>query len=269
MNLNLEISVDDSRIALRKVLLDLVKQLHEEHEISLRDIVAEMLVISSMVISEEDSDIKDAINYSISFEEDENSDEGDYLEEDENWNKNWKLRAQFDNSEVAKKIQTLREEAYRLEKLNRHEQALKVKEELIGKSLEHAETWVSLFGNSDEYYLDFTYVAEQIMKAYVVMQNHNGMDSIMDRANKLHGILGDEKLDIEIFRQDFERFYEDISTFGLIYDFINKNPSFQQKNIFKTLSIDGRKSSYMFEWADKLNKVSRVRYKDTWLLNSN
>jgi len=107
------------------------------------------------------------------------------------------------------------------------------------------------------------------MKAYVVMQNHNGMDSIMDRANKLHGILGDEKLDIEIFRQDFERFYEDISTFGLIYDFINKNPSFQQKNIFKTLSIDGRKSSYMFEWADKLNKVSRVRYKDTWLLNSN
>jgi len=270
VDLNLEISFDTTRLAVREVLLGVVKQLHEEHEISLRDIVAEMLVVSSMAVSEENCEIKDAINYSIGFgEEDETSEEDDNTEEDDDWDREWKLREQFEKSEVAKSVQALKEEADRLERLNRHEQAMKVKQSLIEKLPEHAETWVSIIGNCDEYYSDFTYVAEQMMRAYVITQDHDGMDALMDIASKVHSILGDDKLDIEVFEQDFERFYEDISTFEAIYDFINENPNFQQKNLFKTLSIDGRKATYMLDWADKLKKISRVRYKDTWLLSSN
>jgi hypothetical protein len=266
---NLEISVDTTRLTVREVLLGVVQQLHEEHEISLRDIVAEMLVVSSMVVSEEDCDIKDAINYSIGFGEDESSDEDDNTEATDDWDRDWKLREQFEKSEAAKLVQALKEETDRLERLNRHEQAIKVKQSLIEKLPEHAATWVSIIGNSDEYYSDFTYVAEQMMRAYVIMQDHDGMETLMDIANKLHSILGQEKFDIEVFEQDFERFYKDISTFESIYDFINENQNFQQKNLFKTLSIDGRKATYMLDWADKLKKISRVRYKDTWLLTSN
>lgn len=270
MNLNLEISVDTTRLTAREALLGVIQQLHEEHKISLRDIVAEMLVVSSMVVSEENCDINDAINYSIGFEEDENSDEDDNTDEwgNDEWDKEWKLREQFDKSEVAKSVQALKEEADRLRILNRHEQAMKVKQSLVEKLPEHAETWISVIGNSDRYDSYFTYVAEQMMRVYVIMQDRDGMDTLMGIASKLHSILGDDKLDIEVFEQDFERFYEDISTFEAIYDFINENQNFQQKNLFKSLSIDGRRATYMLDWADKLKKISRVRYKDTWLLSS-
>lgn len=270
MDLNVEISFDATRLIVREVLIGVVKQLHEEHEISLRDIVAEMLVISSMVVSEENCEIKDQINYSIGFgEDDEISEEDENTEEEDDWDKEWKLREQFEKSEVAKSVEALKGEADRFERLNRHEQAMKTKQSLIEKLPEHAETWVSIIGNCDEYYTDFTYIAEQLMRGYVITQDHDGMDALMDIANKLHLTLGYDKLDIEVFEQDFDRFYEDISTFAEIYDFISENPNYQQKNLFKALSIDGRKATYMLDWADRFKKISRVRYKDTWLLSSN
>lgn len=262
MNLNLEISVETTRLAIREVLLGVVQQLHEEHEISLRDILAEMLIVSSMVVSEENCNIKDTIDYSIGFVEEEISDDND------DFDKRWGLREQFEMSEIEISVKKLIQKADRLERLNRHEEAIKVKQSIIDKLPEHAETWISIIGNSDEYYPYFPFVSEQMMKAYVVMQDYNGMDALMEIARKLHAILGDNKFDIEVFEQEFDRFYKDISTFESIYDFINNNPKFQQKNLFKTLSIDGRKAKYMLNWADKLKKISRVRYKDTWLLNS-
>jgi hypothetical protein len=170
VDLNQEISVDTTRLAVREVLLGVVQQLHEEHEISLRDIVAEMLVVSSMVVSEENCDINDTINYSIEFGEDESSDENDNIDEDDGWNREWKLREQFEKSEIAKSVQALKEEAHRLERLDRYEQAMKVKQSLVEKLPEHAETWVSVIGNSDEYYSDFTYVAEQMIIVLPIFQ---------------------------------------------------------------------------------------------------
>jgi hypothetical protein len=52
-----------------------------------------------------------------------------------------------------------------------------------------------------------------------------------------------------------------------IYKFLQKNQNYPQKNIFKELSLDGKKSSYMLKWAENLKQITRSRHKNTWLLN--
>ena len=51
--------------------------------------------------------------------------------------------------------------------------------------------------------------------------------------------------------------------------YISDNPGILQKNIFKLLSLDGRKCSYILESAAKINVINRTRFKDTWSLKLN
>ena len=75
--------------------------------------------------------------------------------------------------------------------------------------------------------------------------------------------------DQELFDMDYYRFREDIEIMKDIYEYIKNNPNYPQKNLFKELSVDGRKAVYMLNWADKLGRIRRVRHKNTWLLSIN
>lgn len=263
LNLTFKSSFSSSRLAVRKTLTDIVRQIHEQQEIPLREIIAEMLLVSSLIICEEKCDIEDCIKIDFSAEI-----EDDDLEEDEEDDVEYRLREEFEKSEIAKSFELFEDEEYRLKRLNKYTQLTKYSETLIKALPLHAKTYISIVGNSDRYHLRFFYIAEYLMKCYVVLQDYNGLNNLMNVANELQAILGD-KINIEFFEHDVKRFFKDISTFGIIHEFIKENPNIEQKKIARALSLEGRKIAYMFDYANKLEKIFRVRYKDTWLLNAN
>jgi hypothetical protein len=227
-----------------------------------------MLLVSSSIITDENCKINDVI---ISFDDLSGNENVEYAKPDEGYypDERWELRDKFENSDVVNEVQRLREEIIRLERLDRYNHALKKKEELINKILEQTILWVSLMGDTEGYFRheEINYFIEDMMKAYVVLRDHDRMKTLKDLAQELHSLVGDEGVDFEIFAQDYEKYLGHIDIFKKIYNFIETNPKFKQKNLFYTLSIDGRKCRYMLDFADKLNEVSRVRHKDTWLLS--
>jgi hypothetical protein len=181
----------------------------------------------------------------------------------------WQLKDQFYQSDIANTVHLLAVEANRFDELQRHDQATITKKKWLERLSEHAQEWISIFGSSDGYYdvrFQLARFVEPLLKAYVVMRNRDGMGDVLECLRQLHEILDDQQIDMEIFENKINRYIADIPVFERIISFVNENPNVAQKSIYKSLSIDGKEAAYMLEWADKLKIISRMRYKDTWLL---
>ena len=111
--------------------------------------------------------------------------------------------------------------------------------------------------------IDFT------MKAYVVLMEQDKLNDVMLLVKKLQSILHDKQINIEIIEQNFNCYKNDIRIVEKIYDFLKSNPEYQQKKIYKALSFSGKTSSYILEYAEKFNKISRIRHSNTWSLTYN
>ena len=246
--MSIEESVDPTRIAIRNILLNVARDIHVEDNIEIEDITAEMLVVSS-ILSSDDFD---------GFDEDNDDDfDDDYM----------KIK-EFNELEISQTIKGLSDQVYKLERLDRFEEVISIKNDILNKLPEHAMKWMSSIGDADEYNIhnDCYYLAGQIMRGCVIQQDTEKLNHVLKIAIELNEILGDDVLDIEIFKHNFEKFNNDFKIYETIYNFLKENDNFLQKKLFKELSIDGRKASYMLDWASKLNIINRTRYKDTWIL---
>lgn len=260
----LPLSEETNRLEVRDELLATVRKLNEEEGYSLREIAAELLVVASAVVAEETCDLNEVLNYGAHGEGDDITPalpgSGDSMAV------NWEAEARFQESQIAQTVNALRDEIARLAHLDRHDQVLRATEKLVNCFIEHARTWMSMVGYTDHYDVAFPIHAEDLMRSCVVTGNRQGFDTLTAQARELSGILDTKTFDIELFLSDLRRYQEDHATFGRILSFLRDNPGFPQRNLFKQLSIQGKRCSYMLDWASRLKIISRERHKDTWLL---
>ena len=233
----------------------------------MRDIISELLAIASAAVSNSDTEMNEVTISTFSADSDE-SDQYDYDEEGEEWLKMRELIEQFRSLDIDKKLQSLHDERYRLYHLERYMAAIAVEEEIFSLLPEHVTKWNEIVG-SDEYlrYNDQNRenAAESLMKAYVALLDNNGIERIRKTVLKLNKLT--KFMDQEIFDMEYTRYKEEIKIMRKIYEFIRNNPRFPQKNLYRELSIDGHKTVHMLNWADNLDCIQRIKYRDTWLLS--
>lgn len=87
--------------------------------------------------------------------------------------------------------------------------------------------------------------------------------SVIEEANN---IAGNKLYDFEVLQHDVQSFIDDIKVFGKIQNYISENPNILQKNLYKNLSLVGRETLYMLDYANEMKIISRTRYRDTWML---
>lgn len=110
--------------------------------------------------------------------------------------------------------------------------------------------------------------ANSLMRGYVILENKKGMEDLIYDIRVLSEKLGEAEIHLDWFESSFNRFYNDISKFQKIIDFLKSNPDFPQNKIFKELSLDGRQCKYMIDWGENLGRISRKPYNSTWLLTA-
>lgn len=69
------LEVDATRLEIRNALEGFMKILHEDNGFPMKDIIAEMLLYSSLVITDDDIDVNEGVNLSFSIADDEYDDE--------------------------------------------------------------------------------------------------------------------------------------------------------------------------------------------------
>lgn len=266
---DLEVTVNITRQMIREVLLNSIKELHEEQGFEMRDIISELLSIASAAVTRFDSDINEVTITTFGADTDISDSDDDYDEEEQEWAREMELREEFNNSDINKQIQTLLQKRTRLNTLRRDIDVVKVEEEILALLPEHVMRWNTTIGN-DKYADDDdtnVFVIETLMRAYVALLDRDGLERLRAIVLKLNQLTN--FTDQEIFDMEYNRFKEDIATMSDIYEYLRNHPQFPQKSLFKELSIDGRKALYMLNWAERLGRISRVRHKDTWLLSIN
>ena len=117
MPTGLEISENMKRVIIREVILESIKELHEEQGFEMRDIISELLSIASAAVTKSDSDINEVTISTFGADPDLSDSDEDYDEEEEEWAKEYELQEQFQNSDINKRILSLSEECYRLTRL--------------------------------------------------------------------------------------------------------------------------------------------------------
>ena len=273
---------DIDSLALRDVLLnDVVKVIHEEDNISLKVIAEELMYVASIITSSEpfkseDKDI--TLTQNVNFDDlddDLDDDTVAYYEKHDIFVKNSKQKNIFSKTEIATKMVEWFIRHNKIELLpnnkSNSEELLFLRESILSNTLEHVKKYKSIIGTIDDYDEEFnysSYLIEPLLRTYVVLMDLNKMKATFDIVNEFFDILGKSDEYIECFRKNKkDRFSKDIVNMGRIYDFLLINPNYQQSKIFKKLSIDGRKSSYMIQWAGKYNRIHREKHKNTYLLN--
>lgn len=196
-------------------------------------------------------------------------------------------RELIDNLEISEKIEYVQQTLSELESLCNKgiikesecmTKLLMLRNEFIYLLSEYAETWVNNFGNINNYPGDFTWKidpehsklkwrASQIMRYCVVMRSIDNVNGVTNAVKKMNSFLGNDLINIKNFEHEIDKISNDIDVFKIVYDYIKNNSNILQKNIYKTLSVSGRRVAHMLELAERLNIVSRVRYNDSWLLS--
>jgi hypothetical protein len=183
-------------------------------------------------------------------------------------NPNRELKQKFEKTEIYKKYDKLILENWKHINRKRYAEALRSAEEMLNIMPEFYEAWISMKGSNSKFdfvnhslkTIDFT------MKAYVALMDQDKMNKVMMIVKNLHSFLGDKLINIEVIKQNFDHYYNDINLMGKIFDFLKFHPGYLQKNIYKALSFDGKKSAYILEYAEKFGKISRIRHGDSWQL---
>lgn len=250
---------EDDSLTLREFLMDLVvNEIHLELEIPLEEIAEELIAVANLIAPECMSE--EGHQHVGGFDKMQDT---EYLK----WDKKYQV---FKNKEINVSVEKTLQEIDKAIMDDRYADALFLKEKLVNMYPEHATTWISIMGDLGGYYTKIDDLTWQMLVAYVVMVDNEKMDELMKAATKLFDVMGKDKLAAlskEKLQSNYERYRNDIKHMISIYDFLAANPEFQQRKIFKELALDGRKSSYMIGWAEKYGKITRSRYKDTWLLS--
>lgn len=177
------------------------------------------------------------------------------------------LRQKFEKTEVYKKYNKLFIEKWGHHQHKRYEEALRSSEELLNIMPEFYEAWISMKGNKSTFdFFNSLNTIDFTMKAYVVLMDRDKMNKVMMLVKNLHSLLGNKLINIEIIKQNFDRYYNDINLMKTIYDFLKSHPEYPQKKIYKALSFSGKTSAYVLEYAEKFGKISRIRHGDSWQL---
>lgn len=291
MNLSNDVSV--IRLTVREVLLEALTRLHDEKHVPLRDIVAEMLAISSSVVDNEACEIAlwedfqrnlmEALRQREEGTVDDEAEEYDAQEDDETGYeptlKFYEKQRQFGQSDITQEYYSVEHKLERLERLGRYVEAVAVRRELVDVTLRHAKAWREFIESLPEEeralvsledghgFLGSVFgAADPLMEALVVMHDRAGIDELVDRVREVPSIFGESIYDMEFVERDIVRYYEDLDSWQNIYRYIKENPGCLQRRVVRELSLDGRRVSYMWKWAERLNVISRVRRKDQWEL---
>ena len=130
------LEIDHTRLEIRNALEQFIKLLHDDNGLPIRDIIAEMLLYSSLAIADEDVDISNGISMSFNIGDDEFSDEeANYeLESAKNDLKYFKK----DVKKLAKNIEKEKVDKWELSRLaERAEELQEEYEEDIIEQLDH------------------------------------------------------------------------------------------------------------------------------------
>jgi hypothetical protein len=269
--MDVELSLNKSRTFTRDAIISSVKDLHEEHGIFLRDIASEILFISSIIFSDslcgEDSYFSVPMIPCIpKWKEIIADDNVDFLDEVDVEDDEVLAYREFINSDVHKKWK-------RLEKACNREG---IKNEgsdwdFLKLLPEYAEEYAKAFSSFDCEDRGLIYVhggyINELMMSCIVHGNASRMNFIDKTLKEVQSILGAGVFDLDDFEESYKRYLDDIPVFERIISYIKNNPECQQKNVYKQLGINGKKSWYMFDLAERAKMIKRARYKDTWLLN--
>ena len=261
--------VDDDKLDSFIIQQDLIAtalKLKNEEEIELSMISEAMISISRK--SHEDIELID-----------DNDDNDDDLDFDFDFDDDYKVNhgnQEFNNSSIHNAIKELflkENELSRNLKANK-EELYSIQLQIIQLSVEHAKAWISLNNKPKYYFLSYDNenisllgLFERIMRVSVVLNNKNIIESSILLARQIEEIIGkNEDFDLNYLEESYTRFVNDVDIYEKIYNFIKNNPMFPQNKIYKELSISGRHYSYIFDWADKMNKIERLKSGRSWLL---
>lgn len=263
-----DLSDDESCVSARNAIVHAVENLHEKNRIPLQHIASGILSFASEMLYdaslEKDNDFSLPVIphwHSIALDE-----EDAISYEDENDLDDESIAYQeFINSDIAKKWEELEG---RLHNDSLENQANDL--EFLAFFPLYAEAYVAAFSEFDLEDRGFDFVhwgyIHELMLSCVLHQDVARMQLIHETLKKVQLILGEDILDLTEFEEKHQRYSSDIPVFERIISYIKQVPGCQQKNVYKALCIDGKKSWYMFELAERARKVKRIRHKDTWLL---
>lgn len=183
------------------------------------------------------------------------------------------LIVEFNNTEIAKAFSEGWNTIRKAQALENYENDVVYRLGILSIYKKHIEKWIEIVGNLNDYHdiMDYS-VFEDCIKAMVVYQKEKVIDRIRDIFIDIHNILTSHNIDfydLDILNHQFKKYKNDIKYSKMMMKYISDNPGILQKNIFKLLSLDGRKCSYILESAAKINVINRTRFKDTWSLKLN
>lgn len=182
------------------------------------------------------------------------------------WDKKELLRKKFDESNIGKRMSKLMDERYHLSGLDRFKKSLGIMREIVDLMPVHIKHWVEIFGDIEDYYDPSEEVLYQLVRGYVVLMDKNAIMHVLSVIEEANTIANDELYDFEVLEHDFQSFIEDIKTFEKIRSYIQENPGVLQNKLYKILSLEGRKTVYMLDYAHQMEVILRTRHRDTWML---
>lgn len=182
------------------------------------------------------------------------------------WEKIWRLREEFDQSDIAKQVDDLHNELWRLKNLDKYKAAFDIARKIIDLTPSHLKYWIDTVGDITQYNNPLSGLWEQAVRTYVVLRGEDGIRHIISVLGEMHRLSNGYLYDMEIVEHDERLFINDMMIFKVLLKYIRDNPKTPQKKLYKTLSLEGRKTSYMLEYAHQMEIISRTRHHDTWLL---
>ena len=185
----------------------------------------------------------------------------------------WDITNIYKDSDLGKKEIELDKKIERTKRLDQHVELIPIKLEWLSIQMEKYNFIVELSNEKkisiprEEYDYDwyrFGEYSENLIRSFVVTQNNAGVEKVLDLARSFSEKTG---FDTDVFEHEMSRFINDAEKIGRIYDLIKSSPGVVQKKVYKELSLEGRKCVYIFDYAEKLGKISRTKTKDSWELN--
>jgi len=262
MILNIETVLDERRIVLRATVQEFARQMHEDHNYSINEIISELLFVSAAAVSGSEEPFKAPFSFELGGEclegeeEDIDADTEQFFVDDDD-------SQYFYSSEISKKMDKLLEKVDRFNTLNKFDDLIAAYEQVVMLLPEHAQVWSK---HIDEYYPGPINALHKLCRAYVVTRNEEKLSSMLDIATQLHFELPESEFDLEVFDHEHAEYTNELKTIEKIYKYIKSNPGLLQSQLYKDLSLAGRKTRYLIEDAEQFGQLTRERHHDNWRL---
>lgn len=265
MIFNIETVLDERRTVLRGTVQEFVRQMHEDHGYSINEVISELLFVSAAAVFDSAEPFK--APYMIEFGDECNGDEEDIAPDTEQFSLDDEDNRYFYSSEISKKMDELVEKLDRYNTLNRFGDLIATYEEIVKLLPEHAQAWSEYKEEyKEEYYPGPINALHKLCRAYIVTKNKNKLLSMLEIACDLQLELPMSEFDLEIFEHEHEEYVNELITIEKIYKYLELNPGHLQSQLYKDLSLVGRKARYLIEAAEQFGRLTRQRHLDNWRL---